>query len=1307
MVIHNFSYKILFLYFLKIVTSVIPVWDFNNSSIELLLPFSYKIYDNDNILLKKVIKRINNNIEIKNYLTISGNSDEEVNFENINSTFNEKYGASSYLICPKGKFHPYDYQGKKEVKNSQFTEYGNWDLKCIDHKNGYFLIFYLNNKGSNFISYKNSKKEYLSNYFGDELYDLDLKNYYNNNDNGDSAFKLIYISSEDNYIKLKGASMILNTRDAKPNINSHSKYQKLIINKDYSQAYFDKESPDKFLYYFTYHNISDFSCGYCSSPINLNYFSTSYNANNVIHEESRIEFIDEVKVSEINFIQGTKYAYFEINNTYNNKIYHGFMDIIENKVLFNTDENITKFIPYSDTEMLAVTPEAAFKICIIKDGQNCSDKCPTGNLVLDINGNKCKSESSCDEGKIKLIPNGVCVDLCDENIFIYNKTNNECGLCKDFYPNTQKYKLINTTGCLSEIPQNAENYNSNTHLFLLKCKEGFHIHGKTCISDLEQTECEDGYYLNNSNCLPCNNTRCSKCSKKSNDKKLCTDCKADFIKVNYTTLLSLEFFDCLYESDKMLEKFYKDEDEIYKPCYRTCNKCLKGGDDEAHNCLNCKNGYMFRPGNNPKNNCVAESDNSYIDAYGNFKNLPNSQCPDDAKYKIEYKDKNKILCIYDCKESEDHLYLYNGNCLESCPNNAKNESFKCLVNKEICTQGKNDIYINYNDTMKFVETLAKAYSFEFNYTYNHISLYENKNFTIMIYKNDSCIKDLSIKMPTIHFQNCSKILKNKYNTTELIYAVADKNQKSNPTSFLGIFHPISGIKLDVDRLCNNNLNVSIIENLNSIIENSNKEKKIFDLQKSLAEQGINIFDKENEFFSDICYEFDNPLTRDIPLKDRQKDAFPEATLCDDGCHNEGIDFSKMTATCNCIYRDISNSNFESLFEEIFGDSFKLIASGNLQVLKCKNNFFNHVFNTIGGIISIILILADITFIVLFFFLELAKMKIYIMNLTNNYILCLKNSKKSKENNPPIKRNFEKKKKYKERGNKKPISIGSNFEKSSNLFQNKNDIQINLNNRKKIKLLTIKGKENNNLNIISKDKNMDKKFFKEYLAPSVDDMAYDDAILLDNRKYMEIFCDILKAKQMLINIFIIHDPLKPISIKIIFLILDICCYLVIIGLFFGEDYLSEIYNLEEEDNFFSFFPRIIDKLIYSSIISMIIGYIIDFFFVEEKKIIAIFQRDKNNRHELRQNIAIFIKNILQRYVSFIIIVFIILIFSSYYLLCFNRVYPKTQIEWIKSTIVIFIFIQLISLLKCIYESSLRFMSFRLKSERLYKISKIFD
>ena len=53
----------------------------------------------------------------------------------------------------------------------------------------------------------------------------------------------------------------------------------------------------------------------------------------------------------------------------------------------------------------------------------------------------------------------------------------------------------------------------------------------------------------------------------------------------------------------------------------------------------------------------------------------------------------------------------------------------------------------------------------------------------------------------------------------------------------------------------------------------------------------------------------------------------------------------------------------------------------------------------------------------------------------------------------------------------------------------------------------------------------------------------------------------------------------------------------------------LFNLEEEDNFFSFFPRSIDKLIYTTIVTMVIAYITDFFFIEEKKIIGIFKREK--------------------------------------------------------------------------------------------------
>ena len=123
--------------------------------------------------------------------------------------------------------------------------------------------------------------------------------------------------------------------------------------------------------------------------------------------------------------------------------------------------------------------------------------------------------------------------------------------------------------------------------------------------------------------------------------------------------------------------------------------------------------------------------------------------------------------------------------------------------------------------------------------------------------------------------------------------------------------------------------------------------------------------------------------------------------------------------------------------------------------------------------------------------------------------------------------------------------------------------------------------------------------------------------------------------------------------------------------------------------------------------MAIAYLTDFFFLEEKKIIGLFRRERENRKAIKEYIILFLKDLQKRYISFLILVLVILIFSFYYLVCFNRVYPKTQFEWIKSSIVIMIIIQIISILKCLCESTLRILSFRFKSEKMFKISKIFD
>ena len=64
---------------------------------------------------------------------------------------------------------------------------------------------------------------------------------------------------------------------------------------------------------------------------------------------------------------------------------------------------------------------------------------------------------------------------------------------------------------------------------------------------------------------------------------------------------------------------------------------------------------------------------------------------------------------------------------------------------------------------------------------------------------------------------------------------------------------------------------------------------------------------------------------------------------------------------------------------------------------------------------------------------------------------------------------------------------------------------------------------------------------------------------------------------------------------------------------------------------------------------------------------------------------------------------ITIFTWYHISCFNNIYPHMKNEWLIFSILIIIFMQILSLLVCLLESILRFISFKCKSEKIYKIS----
>ena len=81
----------------------------------------------------------------------------------------------------------------------------------------------------------------------------------------------------------------------------------------------------------------------------------------------------------------------------------------------------------------------------------------------------------------------------------------------------------------------------------------------------------------------------------------------------------------------------------------------------------------------------------------------------------------------------------------------------------------------------------------------------------------------------------------------------------------------------------------------------------------------------------------------------------------------------------------------------------------------------------------------------------------------------------------------------------------------------------------------------------------------------------------------------------------------------------------------------------------------------------------------------------------------LKSIKKRYLMFIIITFIISFISLVHIFCFNVVYYHTMKEWIVFSLIIILSIQIGSILVYLLQTALRFISFKFKNEKLFKLS----
>ena len=642
----------------------IPIWNIEKSGDDLLNSSSFyqyqtinKVVDGIELKMTRTLQKENDTIYYNNSIHMSYNYVNKIN-KSVSFDYVESHYVinGQFIVCPKGAHHPFNLNKDEEEIPKDFEETGlkNWDLKCIKPNLGgnYLFILYLLN-GKNYFYYKilNSGETGNIKTNDDELYGMRVNNT-QYHDGQEGQYNVIALASSEKYLAIKGKIFRFGDKGQQDAGDTF----KLCPIKNYTRGYFSDDTNS--FYYITYNDIYNFLSGYKLTNRADVYIEKIDWPNGFINNtKPPFEFVDEVEIEDMNFMLYNRFIQYKIKNKNNNKIYNGVLDVVENKVVFNTDEEVNYFLPYSKESILVINSKSAYKICIYRnESGDCVEKCDNG-YKLDIDGNKCGSSSSCkDEGKITLIPNNICIKFCDTNIYIKNDTH--CGLCKDLNKEDKLFKLINGTNCINFNQTSMEYYNEP--LKLLKCKKNYKQDGDQCIYIKPKCYefCEDcteySEDKNNQHCLSCKDKlnleegnckeNCSEGSMALN--KTCIKCN-----INYCSSFLINTCNC---TSCIEGYFMNNEKNICEECSNECKTCEK----ENNYCTSCIEGKYLNKEENKCENCSEICGTCSSGIKGNNNNC--DSCNISSPYKYLINDTNNNTCVENCtkegrKFSEDGL----------------------------------------------------------------------------------------------------------------------------------------------------------------------------------------------------------------------------------------------------------------------------------------------------------------------------------------------------------------------------------------------------------------------------------------------------------------------------------------------------------------------------------------------------------------------------------------------------------------------------------------------------------------------------
>ena len=141
------------------------------------------------------------------------------------------------------------------------------------------------------------------------------------------------------------------------------------------------------------------------------------------------------------------------------------------------------------------------------------------------------------------------------------------------------------------------------------------------------------------------------------------------------------------------------------------------------------------------------------------------------------------------------------------------------------------------------------------------------------------------------------------------------------------------------------------------------------------------------------------------------------------------------------------------------------------------------------------------------------------------------------------------------------------------------------------------------------------------------MSYKCALKIENRNKSDYYFSLLKEKNKIISIFSNDKDYNIFTVKVSLFIFNFNLSLTINALFFDDE---AIYEINQDQGSFNLGTQI-SRVLYSAIISTVIGFIVEFLALTHKNIIKL--RNYKDLNEAKKSIPDLIKKLKIKFILF--------------------------------------------------------------------------